>query len=171
MCPAEKIPVLDPLTGRTVGCRECKWCPAGAGSSATCGSSVRKNTIVHCVPCVTAKTYSPDNSTSACSDCTDCGPHRAVTHNCTATSDTQCGKCDRGFYPDGVTGMCQPCSFCCGDVNDYVMKKCSADGMVTTQQCSYERSEYCKARMTQPSPHASTRPLTLPGTLVIHSSV
>ena len=154
VCGAEQIRIIDPVTGSVVGCEECRWCPAGKGASVTCGGSLAVNTGVQCLPCMSGVTYSTGYSPNACDNCGKCGTHRTITRNCTVFSDVQCAaKCDKGFYPDGMTGMCQPCSYCCFDIDDRVMKKCSTDGMKTNQQCGVERSDYCRKVVARKSSH------------------
>ena len=107
VCDANQIRIIDPVTGSVVDCEECKTCPAGFGASVACGGSVTANTGVRCVPCLEGTDFSAGNSANECEKCTECGPNRAVTSKCTATADTECGECDKGYHLSGWTGFCE----------------------------------------------------------------
>ena len=108
VCNANQIQIIDPVTGSVVGCEDCKMCPAGLGASVACGGSVTANTGVRCVPCLAGTDFSAGNSANECNKCAECGPNRAVTHKCTATADTECGQCEKGYHLSGWTGFCEP---------------------------------------------------------------
>ena len=151
-----------------IGCKDCLWCSIGFGPSVTCGGSVIGNTPIRCVKCLPGTSYSSEYSANGCTDCSKCGPHRTIARDCTGISDRKCGDCDKGFYFDSTTSMCQRCSYCCSDGQNFPMKKCIADGMPTNQQCSYGRSDClpvtARTTMFQTNETEPTRPTMINST-------
>jgi len=142
MCPGNSITILDKVTGKHE-CVSCRTCPPGEGLTVNCGDVITPQTPYACEPCVLGKTFSSGNEPGACKDCENCGKYRETKKACTLTSKAECGNCNIGAYPEGLLGMCVPCSPCCDDGNDIVIPGCKVLGVPSNMQCSYARSEKC----------------------------
>lgn len=94
-------------------CVNCRKCPPGYGLTPQCYSEVKYGTHIDCKKCELGKTYSGAHNTESCRSCGICAQHEKVLHKCNLTSNSKCGKCEKGFYSEGLTGDCKPCSFCC----------------------------------------------------------
>ena len=107
-----------------------------------CGDVISPQKPLACERCVLGKTFSIGEP-GACRDCQSCGKYRETKKACTLTSKAECGNCKVGAYPEGLLGMCVPCSPCCNDGNDIVIPGCKVLGVPSDMQCSYARSEKC----------------------------
>lgn len=120
-------------------CIDCPKCLPGYGLTPQCYSKVKYGTRIECKKCELGKTYSDAHNTGSCISCGICAKHEKVHHKCNLTSNSECGKCDKGFYSEGLTGDCKPCSFCCSflpnhsDISNSVKDECK--NMPYYQRC------------------------------------
>lgn len=120
-------------------CIDCPKCPPGYGLTPQCYNEVEYGTRIECKKCELGKTYSDAHNTGSCISCGICAKHEKVHHKCNLTSNSECGKCDKGFYSEGLTGDCKPCSFCCSflpnhsDISNSVKDECK--NMPYYQRC------------------------------------
>ena len=149
--PATQKCRYDQFTVQTVlgniSCIDCPICPKGQGLSPDCGTYVPYGTHIECKNCLLGETYSERSGPDPCLPCGVCSDHQDIEKNCTLTSNAVCGKsCDKGFYYDDMTGDCQPCSWCCGNREDLVMKECKDKGMPSYKQCDVNQNIKCQPR-------------------------
>ena len=176
-CPGNSITIRNPVTGH-VQCQKCLVCPAGQGLSVDCGDVITPQTAIVCKPCEQGMTYSSKSEAGACKTCTNCGEYRETIKSCTLTSNAVCGKnCKLGAYPEGMVGMCKPCSACCNDGNDIFEPQCQVPRVPKNKQCSELRSEKCSKKIasvrvntTVEENHPASSPSTHTG-LQVSSSV
>ena len=132
-CGSKEIGWRDGTTG-TVSCGRCTSCPPGMEPTVGCGTTVDTGTVLECRECVAGKTYSESDSVGLCQACTVCSSAVAVLKQCTADSNTKCGKCPKGHYKDDFAEDCFKCSWCCKGDNDYV-PECVEQGLPSKQRC------------------------------------
>ncbi|XP_015758035.1 PREDICTED: uncharacterized protein LOC107337409 isoform X2 [Acropora digitifera] len=127
-------------------CLACRKCLAGFGLFPQCGTEIKDNeTRNECEPCVLGKTYSAHEDISSCKPCGSCADHQTVVKNCTLYSDSQCkDTCSKGFYFEGLTGECKPCSWCCSDGSNEVRSGCK--DMPFYKQCDVNTAKNCKPK-------------------------
>lgn len=116
---------------------KCAECELGLGYSVLCGTSVPISVSLECVPCVEGFNFSNRHDYSPCKTCMKCADHELTSGHCTTEEDTtKClGTCDKGFYWNGLTDSCHPCSVCCeGNITDHE-KQCESSGLPLTHQC------------------------------------
>ena len=116
---------------------KCSECQLGLGYSVVCGTSVSISVSLECVPCVEGFNFSNRHDYSPCKPCMKCADHELTSGRCTAEDDTtKClGTCSKGFYWNGLTDSCHPCSVCCeGNITDHE-KQCESSGLPLTNQC------------------------------------
>lgn len=146
-CPGNNITIRNPVTGH-VQCQKCLVCPVGQGLSVNCGDVITPQTAIVCKPCEQGMTYSSKSEAGACKTCTNCGEYRETIKSCTLTSNAVRGKnCKLGAYPEGMVGMCRPCSACCNDGNDIFEPQCLVPRVPKNKQCSELRSEKCSKKI------------------------
>lgn len=93
-------------------------------------------------------TYSNRYGKEQCMPCSLCSMGRTVTRNCSATKNTVCGPCRRGYYKDHVVSSCLPCSFCCWDGRDQFVSGCKAQGLPKHLQCTPRHEARCQPSAT-----------------------
>ena len=140
-------------TGPNSTCVRCAVCPHGMEPSIPCGGLGQ---VLECRPCKPG-TYSTAYDKHECQLCSVCDEKRVVLKNCTATSNSECGGCRRGFYQHDLVNDCFECSPCCGDGKDDCPAECRN---VQGRQCG-KRHSSCPAVPNQVT-HAPTTPPTEP---------
>ena len=127
-CSGQFIKIVDPSTGKCVGCWPCTECLDGHGSSVPCGATVPVGTKIHCVLCVNGANFSDSYSTDQCQPCGVCaGQHEHVLSKCTRERDVKC-NCKAGFYRNKTNDKCLPCSSCPSCLRDKdIFSKCQKD--------------------------------------------
>ncbi|CAH1777835.1 unnamed protein product [Owenia fusiformis] len=85
-------------------CHPCSKCRPGYGVKEHC--ALEKDTI--CEQCTPGSTYSKGLSQHhPCKACDNCLlRQKAKIKECTATENTKCGHCKKGFYRDAYTNLC-----------------------------------------------------------------
>ena len=107
--------------------------------SVPCNSTMQAgHTDIECLACVYGRSFSVHRGTTQCGNCSQCGEHVTVLEACNLEKDTVCGDCKAGFYRDPHTGVCLPCSTCCGDDGDAVVEKCKLDRQPSKMQCAFD---------------------------------
>ena len=74
----------------SVECIDCLTCPEGMEPSVACGTTIKNDVALHCVPCRPGMTYSDLPSKHGCKPCTRCPPGKAVISSCSIHHDTRC---------------------------------------------------------------------------------
>ncbi|XP_068702793.1 uncharacterized protein [Montipora foliosa] len=161
-CPDEMITIVDGVSGNRT-CMDCSFfsCPPGQGLTVKCGDVITPQTSISCKPCVLGETYSNLTEPGSCRDCMNCGKYRETKEACTLTSKAVCGKCVTGAYPEGLLGICVPCSHCCNDKDDVIIPGCQAPGVPENKRCTFTRSEKCSSNITREVSPSTTPPTTL----------
>ena len=111
-----------------------------------CGKQIKDGeTRNECKPCQLGKRYSAHEDISSCEPCGSCADHQTIVKNCTLYSDSQCkDTCSKGFYFEGLTGDCHPCSWCCSDGSNKVRTGCK--DMPFYKQCDVNTAKNCKPK-------------------------
>ena len=156
------ITIVDKVSGNRT-CMDCSLfsCPPGQGLTVKCGDVITPQTSLSCKPCVLGETYSDANEPGSCRDCMNCGKYRETKKACTLTSKAVCGKCLNGAYPEGLLGICVPCSHCCNDKDDVIIPGCQVPGVPGNKRCTFARSEKCSSNITRQVFPPTTPPTTL----------
>ncbi|XP_044176330.1 uncharacterized protein LOC114957958 isoform X3 [Acropora millepora] len=134
-------------------CEDCGPCPAGQQHSHVCGGHIYPNASLVCELCP-ENTFSSHEDTSRCVPCSSCAEDQVVLQRCTATQDVVCDKkCsshDRYFDESGV---CLPCSKCCGDGRDKVENECKFKlGGALENACAFNQSgNHCDISTSNPT--------------------
>ncbi|XP_068719355.1 uncharacterized protein [Montipora capricornis] len=151
-CPGDMITIEDEVSGNRT-CMDCSLfsCPPGQGLTVKCGDVITPQTPISCESCVLGETYSDANEPGSCRDCMNCGKYRETKKACTLTSKAVCGKCVTGAYPEGLLGICVPCSHCCNDKDDVIIPGCQVLGVPENKRCTFARSEKCSSNITTPT--------------------
>lgn len=151
-CPGDMITIVDEVSGNRT-CMHCSLfsCPPGQGLTVKCGDVITPQTPISCESCVLGETYSDANEPGSCRDCMNCGKYRETKKACTLTSKAVCGKCVTGAYPEGLLGICVPCSHCCNDKDDVIIPGCQVLGVPENKRCTFARSEKCTRNITTPT--------------------
>ena len=144
------ITIVDKVSGNRT-CMDCSLfsCPPGQGLTVKCGDTITPQTPILCKSCVLGETYSDANEPGSCKDCMNCGKYRETKKACTLNSKAVCGKCVTGAYPEGLLGICVPCSHCCNDKDDVIIPGCHVPGVPENKQCTFARSEKCSSNTTR----------------------
>ncbi|XP_068718145.1 uncharacterized protein [Montipora capricornis] len=113
-------------TSGSLTCFKCPSCLPGFGLYPQCGDKIKQSELkIECQRCKLGETYSAHNDIGSCQPCSACSVHQTVVKNCTLTNDSQCDDtCAKGFYYEGMSGDCQPCSWCCPDGSNEVKSQC-----------------------------------------------
>ncbi|XP_015772371.1 PREDICTED: uncharacterized protein LOC107350640 isoform X2 [Acropora digitifera] len=149
--------IVDHADGST-SCENCERCPKGQGLSHACGGHIDPNAMVICVLC-SGNTFSSRYDSSSCAPCSSCAEDQVVLQKCTSTQDVVCdNKCyghDRYFDESGV---CLPCSKCCGDGRDKVKDECKSKlGAASENLCAFNHSgNHCDERTTPTATNTSS---------------
>ena len=111
-----------------------------------CGKQIKDGkTRNKCKPCELGKRYSARDGIGSCEPCGSCADHQTILKNCTLNSDSQCkDTCSKGFYFEGLTGDCQPCTWCCPDGSNKVRSGCK--DMPFYKQCDVNTAKNCKPK-------------------------
>ena len=141
-CPDTHIRIVNRTPGSCF-CWACPDCGEGQGLSVPCNSTMQAgHTDIECLACVYGRSFSVHRGTTQCRNCSQCGEHVTVLEACNLEKDTVCGDCKAGFYRDPHTGVCLPCSACCGrDDGDAVVEKCKLDRQPPKMQCAFDVSK------------------------------
>ncbi|XP_067041690.1 tumor necrosis factor receptor superfamily member 16-like [Acropora muricata] len=146
----------------TTSCEDCGTCPKGQGLSHACGRHIDPNAMLTCILC-RGNTFSSRYDSSSCAPCSSCAEGQVVLQKCTSTQDVVCdNKCyglDRYFDESGV---CLPCSKCCGDGRDKVKDECKSKlGAASENLCAFNHSgNHCDESTTPTATNASSTEMT-----------
>ena len=155
-CQTDQYVVPD-TKSRGGHCIDCSDCPPGTSPFPECGSVVENTNNVNCRECVKGKTFSDKYGKSPCKPCTRCSFGQKELVPCNLTNDRVCGSnCDKGFYRDNTNTECKPCSACCNDGKDVLVKKCADQKMPNNLQC-INRSMCPQQREQEPLTKESKR--------------
>lgn len=109
-------------------CLPCPVCSDEFGLTKPCGSFIYDDVVPTCECPTLGKTFI--NQQGILQSCKTCSTEEEVLVNCSAKSDTICGRCNPGFYLNDKSKSCEECFWCCSHGDSQKIKNCIREGML-----------------------------------------